>query len=61
MLCIIQGRLACLDCSLLLWYFLFQSVGFLLCLVLYLWGLLTGHVSIWGLVDSSDVEMLSLQ
>lgn len=56
-----QGRLACLDCSLLLWYFLFQSLGFLLCLALYLWGLLTGHVSMWGLVDSSDVEMLRLQ
>lgn len=42
-LCFIYRRLACLDSSRLPWYFLFQSVGFLLCLVLFLWRLLTGH------------------
>lgn len=64
-LCTIQRRLACLDASLLSRDFLFQSVGFLLCLPLFLCRLLTGvmvsDVPIWSLVDSSDVEMLHLQ
>lgn len=63
-LCLMQRRLACLDLALLPWYFLLQSVGFLLCLALFLWRLLASHgveCAHLGLVNSSDMETLSLQ
>lgn len=45
-LCLIWGRLAYLDSSLLPCCFLFQSVGFLLCSALFLCRLLAGH-GVW--------------
>lgn len=44
--CFMQRRLVCLNSSVLPWYFLFQSVGFLLCLALFLCMLLTGQ-GVW--------------